>query len=82
MQRQKIYLRMKDPKEALEIFFTRFNPEPIMEAEEKDPKEALEIFFTRFNPEPIMEAEEIPVLESPGRITAHRLLIILQQWMG
>ncbi|TET94133.1 MAG: molybdopterin biosynthesis protein [Desulfobacteraceae bacterium] len=34
MQRQKIYLRMKDPKEALEIFFTRFNPEPIMEAEE------------------------------------------------
>jgi len=36
----------------------------------KDPKEALEIFFTRFNPEPIMEAEEIPVLESPGRITA------------
>ena len=46
MQRQKIYLRMKDPKEALEIFFTRFNPEPIM------------------------EAEEIPVLESPGRITA------------
>ena len=46
MQRQKIYLRMKDPKEALEIFFTRFSPEPIM------------------------EAEEIPVLESPGRITA------------
>jgi len=46
MQRQKIYLRMKDPKEALEIFFTRFNPGPIL------------------------EAEEIPVLESPGRITA------------
>ncbi len=33
-QRQKIYLRMKDPKEALEIFFTRFNPEPIVEGEE------------------------------------------------
>ncbi len=33
-QRQKIYLKMKDPKEALEIFFYRFNPEPILEAEE------------------------------------------------
>lgn len=32
-QRQKIYLRMKDPKEALEIFFARFNPEPIVEGE-------------------------------------------------
>ena len=34
MQREKIYLRMKDPKEAREIFFGRFNPEPIVEAEE------------------------------------------------
>ncbi|MBW2001837.1 MAG: molybdopterin biosynthesis protein, partial [Deltaproteobacteria bacterium] len=34
MQRQKIYLKMKDPKEALEIFFTTFNPKPIVEAEE------------------------------------------------
>jgi len=46
MQRQKIYLKMKDPKEALEIFFNKFDPKPIL------------------------EAEEIPVLESPGRITA------------
>jgi len=34
MQRQKIYLRMKDPKEAREIFFKRFDPEPIVEGEE------------------------------------------------
>ncbi|MFB0532629.1 MAG: molybdopterin-binding protein, partial [Desulfatiglandales bacterium] len=34
MQREKIYLRMKDPKEAREVFFGRFNPEPIVEAEE------------------------------------------------
>lgn len=34
MQRQKIYLRMKDPTEAREILFKRFNPEPIVEAEE------------------------------------------------
>jgi len=34
MQGQKIYLRMKDPEEAREIFFNRFNPEPIVEAEE------------------------------------------------
>jgi len=34
MQRQKIYLRMKDPTEAREILFERFNPEPIGEAEE------------------------------------------------
>jgi len=34
MQRKKIYLRMKDPKEAREIFFNRFSPEPIVEAEE------------------------------------------------
>ncbi|UCH00957.1 MAG: molybdopterin biosynthesis protein [Deltaproteobacteria bacterium] len=34
MQGQKIYLRMKDPEEAREIFFGRFNPEPIVEAEE------------------------------------------------
>jgi len=34
MQRQKIYLKMKDLKEALEIFFTAFDPKPILEAEE------------------------------------------------
>ena len=34
MQRKRIYLRMKDPKEAREIFFNRFSPEPIVEAEE------------------------------------------------
>ncbi len=34
MQRKKIYLRMKDPKEVREIFFNRFSPEPIVEAEE------------------------------------------------
>jgi putative molybdopterin biosynthesis protein len=34
MQRQKIYLKMKDPKEALEIFFNTFDPKPILEAEE------------------------------------------------
>ena len=34
MQRKKIYLRMKDPKEAREIFFNRFSPEPVVEAEE------------------------------------------------
>ncbi|MBW1857910.1 MAG: molybdopterin biosynthesis protein, partial [Deltaproteobacteria bacterium] len=34
MQRQKIYLKMKGPKEALEIFFNTFDPKPIMEAEE------------------------------------------------
>ena len=34
MQRKKIYLRMKDPKEVREIFFNRFSPEPIVEAKE------------------------------------------------
>ena len=34
MQRQKIYLRMKELKEAREIFFKRFNPEAIVEGEE------------------------------------------------
>lgn len=33
-QRQKIYLKMKDPKEALEVFFETFNPEAIQDAEE------------------------------------------------
>ena len=33
MERQKIYLRMKDLKEAREILFKRFNPEPIKEGE-------------------------------------------------
>jgi putative molybdopterin biosynthesis protein len=34
MQRKRIYLRMKDPKEAREVFFNRFSAEPIVEAEE------------------------------------------------
>jgi putative molybdopterin biosynthesis protein len=34
MQRQKIYLKMKDLKEALEILFTTFDPKQILEAEE------------------------------------------------
>jgi len=34
VRRQKIYLKMKDPKEALEIFFKNFDPEPIPDAEE------------------------------------------------
>ncbi len=34
MERQKIYLRMKDPKEARQILFNRFHPGPIAEAEE------------------------------------------------
>ena len=34
MQRQTIYLKMKDPKEALEIFFNTFDPKAILEAEE------------------------------------------------
>jgi len=34
MERQKIYLRMKDPEEAREILFKRFNPEPIKEGED------------------------------------------------
>ena len=33
MERQKIYLRMKDRREALEIFLNRFNPNPIVEGE-------------------------------------------------
>lgn len=33
MERQKIYLRMKGREEALEIFFSRFNPDPIVEGE-------------------------------------------------
>jgi putative molybdopterin biosynthesis protein len=33
-QRQKIYLKMKDPQEAREVFFKTFNPEPIQDAEE------------------------------------------------
>ena len=33
-QRQKIYLKMKDPQEAREVFFETFNPEPIQEGEE------------------------------------------------
>ncbi|UCE35806.1 MAG: molybdopterin biosynthesis protein [Deltaproteobacteria bacterium] len=34
MRRQKVYLKMKDPKEALEIFFEHFRPEPIPDAQE------------------------------------------------
>jgi molybdenum cofactor synthesis domain-containing protein len=34
MERQKIYLKMKDPREALEIFLNAFNPGPILETEE------------------------------------------------
>jgi len=34
VRRQKIYLKMKDAKEALEIFFKNFEPKPIPEAEE------------------------------------------------
>jgi putative molybdopterin biosynthesis protein len=34
VRRQKVYLKMKDPKEALEIFFKHFRPEPIPDAEE------------------------------------------------
>jgi putative molybdopterin biosynthesis protein len=34
MERQRIYLKMKDLKEAREIFFNRFHPEAIVEAEE------------------------------------------------
>jgi len=34
MGRQKIYLKMKDPREALEIFLNTCNPEPILETEE------------------------------------------------
>jgi len=34
VRRQKIYLKMKDPKEALEIFFKHLRPEPIPDAEE------------------------------------------------
>ncbi|MBW1716251.1 MAG: molybdopterin biosynthesis protein [Deltaproteobacteria bacterium] len=33
-QPQKIYLKMKDPQEALELFFETFNPEAIQDAEE------------------------------------------------
>ena len=33
-QRQKIYLKMKDPQEAREVFFKTFNPEAIHEGEE------------------------------------------------
>jgi putative molybdopterin biosynthesis protein len=34
MGRQKIYLKMKDPREALETFLNTCNPEPILETEE------------------------------------------------
>jgi molybdenum cofactor synthesis domain-containing protein len=34
MERQKIYLKMKDPREALELFIKTLNPETIMETEE------------------------------------------------
>lgn len=34
MERQKIYLKMKDPREALELFLNTFNPETIVETEE------------------------------------------------
>jgi putative molybdopterin biosynthesis protein len=34
VRKQRIYLKMKDPKEALEIFFKHFRPEPIPDAEE------------------------------------------------
>ncbi|NVL93487.1 MAG: molybdopterin biosynthesis protein, partial [Desulfobacterales bacterium] len=34
MERQRIYLKMKDLKEARELFFNRFHPEAIVEAEE------------------------------------------------
>lgn len=33
-QRQKIYLKMKDPQEAREVFFKTFSPEPIQDGEE------------------------------------------------
>ena len=34
MERQKIYLKMKEPREALEIFLAAFNQGPILETEE------------------------------------------------
>ena len=34
MERQKIYLKMKDPREALDLFLNTFNPETIVETEE------------------------------------------------
>jgi putative molybdopterin biosynthesis protein len=34
MERQRIYLKMKGPKEALELFINAFNPSPILETEE------------------------------------------------
>ena len=39
-QRQKIYLKMKDPQEAREVFFETFNPEPIQDAEEISVRES------------------------------------------
>jgi molybdenum cofactor synthesis domain-containing protein len=41
MGRQKIYLKMKDPREALEIFLNTCNPEPILETEEIPVQESL-----------------------------------------
>jgi len=34
MERQRIYLKMKDAKEALEVFLNAFNPSPLLETEE------------------------------------------------
>ncbi|MBW1690371.1 MAG: molybdopterin biosynthesis protein [Deltaproteobacteria bacterium] len=34
MERQKIYLKMKEPREALELFLNALNPEPIVDTED------------------------------------------------
>jgi len=61
MQRQKIYLKMKDLKEALEIFFTTFDPKPILEAEEIPVRESpgritAEPVFAKFSSPPYHSA--------------------------
>jgi len=60
-QRQKIYLKMKDPKEALEIFFKNFDPEPISDAEEVSVHDSpgritVEPFFAKISAPPFQSA--------------------------
>ena len=59
-QRQKIYLKMKDPQEAREIFFKTFNPKPIQDGEEISVHES----YGRITKEPIFAKISSPPYHS------------------
>jgi putative molybdopterin biosynthesis protein len=60
VRRQKVYLKMKDPKEALEILFKNFEPKPITEAEEVSVHDSP----TRITAEPVFAKISAPPFQS------------------